>query len=387
MRISLFSLSLFFSVALASDPLPPDLVYVQIGAGVFGDNGFRTVFRLSNESEEAVEGTLVLTSSEGTDLEAELEATWTLPGELQEAGPRVDFSIPPGSTLRLTVIPGEKPSIGWARLSRSGALVVQTFFQYAEGLPVAGPLAGFEDHVIRQVESHPVIPAKSFAFPVSLYQGFQELNTAFAVVNLSAAAAEARFLLRPGNLETIRLPPGEIYANYYDDFWTFAVPEIFPLRLEQTASLTSAAPLGVAVFHTIQGLPLSGITVTGKTAEEGETVEATLGTAFELRIGQQAVLQAENLEIRFWSLPEDSRCPSDVTCVWEGQARILLLVGSGGEEADEIELISRAGQSELSRAVVDPYTIELVSVEPYPISTETIDLEDYRITLVANLAE
>ena len=384
---SFLILPLILSSGFSSEHLPEDLLFVQIGAGLFGDTGFRTVFRLSNESGEAIEGTLLLTATDGTALAAELAATWTTPGHLQIEDNRADFSIPAGSTLRLTVIPGEEAAIGWARLTRSASLSVQTLFQYAEGLATLGPIFNFEDHIIRQIENHPVMAGKSFVFPVSLYHGFQTLNTAFAVVNLSDAPTEAELILRPDNRESVRLLPGEIYADYYDKFWTFAVPEIFPLRLEELASVTSQAPLGLAVFNTIQGLPLSGVSVIGKEEGEGTRVDATLETEFQLEIGHTAVIQDEDLEIQFWNLPEDSRCPSDVVCIWEGQVRIILRVGKTGDEKQEVEVTSRAGHGDLARAGLGDYLIDLIAVEPYPVSTETIGLEDYVITLVASKTE
>ena len=380
-------LLLLLSAGFASQQQPKDLLFVQIGAGIFGDTGFRTVFRLSNESGEAIEGTLSLTATDGTALAAELAVTWTTPGHLQIEDNRADFSIPPGSTLRLTVLPGEKATIGWARLTCSALLSVQTIFQYAEGLATPGPIFNFEDHIIRQIENHPVVPGKSFVFPVSLYHGFQTLNTAFAIVNLSDAPTEAKLVLRPDNTELVRLRPGEIYANYWDEFWSFAVPEIFPLRLEQLASVTSEAPLGLAVFNTIQGLPLSGVSVIEKEEGEGTRVEATLETEFQLEIGQTAVIRDEELEFQFWNLPEDSRCASDVVCVWEGQARILLRVGNKGEEKQEVEVTSRADHDDLARADLGNYLLDLIAVEPYPVSTETIGLEDYVITLVVSKTE
>ena len=380
-------LLLLLSAGFASQQQPKDLLFVQIGAGIFGDTGFRTVFRLSNESGEAIEGTPSLTATDGPALAAELAVTWTTPGHLQIEDNRADCSIPPGSTLRLTVLPGEKATIGWARLTCSALLSVQTIFQYAEGLATPGPIFNFEDHIIRQIENHPVVPGKSFVFPVSLYHGFQTLNTAFSIVNLSDAPTEAKLVLRPDNTELVRLRPGEIYANYWDEFWSFAVPEIFPLRLEQLASVTSEAPLGLAVFNTIQGLPLSGVSVIEKEEGEGTRVEATLETEFQLEIGQTAVIRDEELEFQFWNLPEDSRCASDVVCVWEGQARILLRVGNKGEEKQEVEVTSRADHDDLARTDLGNYLLDLIAVEPYPVSTETIGLEDYVITLVVSKTE
>ena len=127
--------------------------------------------------------------------------------------------------------------------------------------------------------------------------------------------------------------------------------------------------------------------MTEKEAEEGTRVKATLDTEFQLEIGQTASIQDEELEIQFWNLPEDSRCPSDVVCIWEGQVRIVLRVGKAGEEKQDLEVTSRAGHGDLARAGLGDYTIELIAVEPYPVSTERIELEDYLITLVVTRTE
>ena len=110
-------------------------------------------------------------------------------------------------------------------------------------------------------------------------------------------------------------------------------------------------------------------------------MDATLETEFQLKIGQTAVFQDEELEMQFWNLPEDSRCPSDVVCIWEGQARCMLRVGKTGEEKQEVEVTSRAGHVDLDRSRFGDYTIDLIAVDPYPVSTARIDLENYVITL------
>ncbi len=380
--IKFSTLSLFLVFVAAAQPRQPDLVFVQIGAARFGDSGVRTVFRLSNEGTEPIEGSLLLTAADGTSLHSDLVAVWTTKGESQIEQNRADFTIPAGSTLRLIMQPGNAPAIGWASLSRAGPLNVQTLLQYAEGLSGAGPIFNFEEYIIRQIESHPVISGRSFVFPVSLYYGFQTLNTAFALVNLSAAPALAELTLRPDNLESVELRPGEIFSDYFDEFWTFAVPEIFPLRLEQLASVTSDAPLGLAVFSTIQGLPLSAVSVIPKEESPAPMLEVTLDTEFELKVGDTAVIEDEDLHIQFWNVPEDSRCPSDVNCVWEGQARVTLRVARDGEEQQEIEVIARGGLGPAPVRFGD-YTIELIRIEPVPISTKMIGLDEYVIILVA----
>ena len=71
----------------------------------------------------------------------------------------------------------------------------------------------------------------------------------------------------------------------------------------------------------------------------------------------------------------DSRCPSDVVCVWQGEALVKIKVETS--EINTIELSTFDNPKD----TVDSFSIELVQVSPYPISTKSIDLEDYTVKL------
>ncbi|MCF6331820.1 MAG: hypothetical protein L3J11_00935 [Draconibacterium sp.] len=86
--------------------------------------------------------------------------------------------------------------------------------------------------------------------------------------------------------------------------------------------------------------------------------------------------QSDDNSLKF-SITEinDSRCPSDVICVWQGEADVKI----------EFEL-PQTGFVVLSTYdnLIDTfgtYSFELIDVLPYPISTKTIKLEDYDVTL------
>ncbi len=71
----------------------------------------------------------------------------------------------------------------------------------------------------------------------------------------------------------------------------------------------------------------------------------------------------------------DSRCPSDVVCVWEGKADVKIDVKS---PVSGLLILSTYDQ------LVDTignYSFELLDVSPYPISTRVIELEEYNVTL------
>jgi len=75
-------------------------------------------------------------------------------------------------------------------------------------------------------------------------------------------------------------------------------------------------------------------------------VAATPSKPFTLRIGQQKFLTDGKLTVRFVSVVEDSRCPVDTSCIWEGNAKIKVVISKRGRGEKILEINS----------VVNPFT-------------------------------
>jgi len=96
----------------------------------------------------------------------------------------------------------------------------------------------------------------------------------------------------------------------------------------------------------------------------------------ELQIKHGEIIQSDNNKISLEITNiNDSRCPSDVVCVWEGEARITL------EFANSITSTFELSTHDLRIDTIDNYIFNLIEVNPYPISTEILELKDYRIKL------
>ena len=106
-----------------------------------------------------------------------------------------------------------------------------------------------------------------------------------------------------------------------------------------------------------------------------------LDDPFQLKINQVAFIKSENIKIIFINMTEDSRCPSDVECIWEGQVTIEINIYMNNQFIGEFNLTSRTGFDKLAIKEFDGYSISLIKVEPYPISTKIIELSDYIVTL------
>ena len=91
--------------------------------------------------------------------------------------------------------------------------------------------------------------------------------------------------------------------------------------------------------------------------------------------GQTASVPGSDVRITFRSVTEDSRCPLDVTCVWEGNGQVALTVSSPGGSEDVV--LNTTTQPR--RVDVTGIRIVLASLAPYP-SGEPIDPDEYIVT-------
>ncbi len=121
------------------------------------------------------------------------------------------------------------------------------------------------------------------------------------------------------------------------------------------------------------------VLVLGSCAGNGE-VKTSLGQEFSLSIGQSVVITGEDLEIRFVEVSEDSRCPKDVTCVWEG--RVIALVEISADGSSQQLKLTQPGLTE--QYVMETYKDYQLTfkVEPYPEEGKEIAADEYRLLLI-----
>lgn len=117
----------------------------------------------------------------------------------------------------------------------------------------------------------------------------------------------------------------------------------------------------------------------GCASSSAQPIRAGLGEAFELRVGQSAIVAAVALEVGFETVSTDSRCAKGESCVWEGDAivRLWLQPRGGSRESVELHTASRSPGS----ATFDGYGISLIALGPVPVSGRTISPSEYVVTL------
>jgi hypothetical protein len=126
----------------------------------------------------------------------------------------------------------------------------------------------------------------------------------------------------------------------------------------------------LAVFMVIVLISLSACSGAYPTAE--------LGQAFTLSPGDSVRIPGEDMTVTFDEVSGDSRCPQNVTCVWEGIATAKVSIVLHGVKST-IEL-NQPGFTEQSTTTFSNYTLTH-SLNPYPKEGQEISPSDYRLTL------
>jgi hypothetical protein len=108
------------------------------------------------------------------------------------------------------------------------------------------------------------------------------------------------------------------------------------------------------------------------------TVPVSLDKPFTLAPGQTAQIQGEALSIRFVGVTADSRCPRNVVCIRAGD------VTSEVEVTDAIgtkllSIVQEASGNGGAKTVFKNIYELTTSVEPYPVSGQTIPPLNYRM--------
>jgi hypothetical protein len=126
------------------------------------------------------------------------------------------------------------------------------------------------------------------------------------------------------------------------------------------------------------------IYLTGCIQPDFSVIPAELDEPFQLKINQTGFIKSENIKILILNVTEDSRCPSDVECIWAGQVTILLNILKNFQSLGEFNLTIPGESDEIAIIEFDGYSLKMIKVDPYPISTQEIELSDYIITFIVN---
>ena len=111
-------------------------------------------------------------------------------------------------------------------------------------------------------------------------------------------------------------------------------------------------------------------------------LQPKLNEPFTLEIGQAARFVEPGVTITFAAVPSDSRCPTDVTCIWAGDGEVQLALHVGPPDGDGPDVVAtlHTTLNPQSTPWGPNYDVRLVALDPQPSVNHP--MADYRATLV-----
>jgi hypothetical protein len=120
--------------------------------------------------------------------------------------------------------------------------------------------------------------------------------------------------------------------------------------------------------------PNNAITASGPAASDVVNIDRD----FDLKPGQTARVDGTALTVSFVGVPEDSRCPTDVVCVWAGNGAVSLVITDDTGAKTTVVLNTTLSPRSVRSSL---YEISLTGLKPAPKQASPIPLADYVATL------
>ena len=108
-------------------------------------------------------------------------------------------------------------------------------------------------------------------------------------------------------------------------------------------------------------------------AERAPTSVRSMET-LALKAGQERQLAGSRVFIAMVKVEEDSRCPSDVQCVWAGIGVVAIAMRAGSDSATTYRLNTIGGPQKITAL---GYEVTLDSLTPYPRMSRPFPKSDY----------
>lgn len=120
--------------------------------------------------------------------------------------------------------------------------------------------------------------------------------------------------------------------------------------------------------------------------EESENFSVNINETFTLKCGESVIVKPDNLDLGFYEVISDSRCPANLQCFWEGVAEIKVWICEPGQSAKFIKLPIYGYvtyEDTIRHVVIDTlgYQLSLLQLDPYPDEFEERDYSEYEATI------
>ncbi|WP_017716392.1 hypothetical protein [Kamptonema formosum] len=167
------------------------------------------------------------------------------------------------------------------------------------------------------------------------------------------------------------------------------------MKLKNLGTGLAAAGLAIATAGLAINLPASARVYPAQLAgNKPASVEVArskasikLGEEFQLKINQQANLNAEKIKVWFLRVVADSRCPANARCITAGRISIAVKIVQNNQDLGETILTLDPGDPKLATQTFGGnYAIQLLDVQPYPLAGGEIKPAAYRVKLTVTKA-
>lgn len=114
----------------------------------------------------------------------------------------------------------------------------------------------------------------------------------------------------------------------------------------------------------------------GLVAQEQDSVAVeVINFRGDLQLGE--AFSVAKTSITFLKVISDSRCPRQVTCIWPGEAKILVGINENGKYSEkELKITGGTGAPLLN---IQNLSVDALNLFPYPETAENIAPEAYNI--------
>ncbi|NGP89939.1 hypothetical protein [Fodinibius halophilus] len=98
-------------------------------------------------------------------------------------------------------------------------------------------------------------------------------------------------------------------------------------------------------------------------------VQPKIGEEFTIEYGQEITIPEEGITLRFNDVLTDSRCPQGVSCIWLGNAEIVIELN---DTKANLNTLLEPNQVRFSE-----YKVQFLSLKPYPKHDVELENKDY----------
>ncbi|MEZ4900152.1 MAG: hypothetical protein R2806_25160 [Saprospiraceae bacterium] len=98
------------------------------------------------------------------------------------------------------------------------------------------------------------------------------------------------------------------------------------------------------------------------------------------KIGETKRLADQDADLTLFKI-DDSRCPTQVECVWAGVATAYFLYEKNGQDTIKLSTTDYEAVQTKTQVEHNGYRYRMIEVTPYPETPESIKPEDYRVRI------